>query len=163
MGCSNSKSIETNEQKRPIEGVLRTNKSNPSAKSSQPPVPKSVAFEVSLESEANGAAATPISPEKKSLPKRLLDRLQEEATSPEQTAEQILEKQRKAEERRLQVLDERQSKARASVSIAGKSAHERVESRMGERVEDEDDERLRTPAESPTKVKAAEASIAPAD
>lgn len=156
MGCSNSKSIETNEQKRPIEGVLRTTKSNSSANSSQPSVPKSVAFEVSLQSEANGAAASPVSPEKKSLPKRLLDRLQDEAPTPEQTAEQILEKQRKAEERRLQVLDERQNKARASVSVPGKTAHERVQSRMGERQDDEDDERLRTPAESPAKVKAPE-------
>ena len=107
MGCSNSKNIETNEQKRPIEGVLRTSNKSNSAHSSHSAIPKSVAFEVSLDEAANGAAVSPPDTEKKSLPKRLLDRLQDEPSSPELTAEQCLEKQRKAEERRLQLLDER--------------------------------------------------------
>ena len=118
-------------------------------------MPKSVAFEVNLDDAANGAAVAPREPEKKSLPRRLLERLQEGHTSPEQKAKQLLEKQRKAEQRRLQVLDERQSKARASISNP-KGPHERTESRFGDRNEeqDEDDERQRTPSESPERKEA---------
>jgi hypothetical protein len=152
MGCSNSKAIETNEQKRPIEGVLRTGNKLNSAHSSHSAIPKSVAFEVALEEKpANGSATNPPpEPEKKSLPKRLLERLQEKSGSKETKAEKILEKQRKAEERRLQVLDERQSKARASISNV-KAPQERIESRMGDHPVDDDDERHRTPTESPAK------------
>ena len=149
MGCSDSKSIETNEQKRPIEGVLRRPTDN-SAQSNHSSVPKSVAFEVSLDESAAAANGAPPEAEKKpSLPKRLLSRLQDEPSSPEMTAEQLLAKQRKAEERRLQVLDERQSKARASVSKA--PPHERIESRVGNREDDEEDERSRTPPDTPVK------------
>lgn len=149
MGCSNSKTIATNEQKRPIEGVLRTsNKSNSAHSTTSSSLPKSVAFEVNLDEAANGAATSPPESDKKSLPKRLLERLQDEPSC-ELTTEQLEEKQRKAEERRLQVLDERQSKARASISIA-RAPQDRIESRMGDH-HDEDDERHRTPAESPAK------------
>lgn len=150
MGCSNSKNIQTDEQKRPIEGVLRTSNKSNSTQSSHSAIPKSVAFEVNLDDAANKAAVAQPEPEKKSLPKRLLDRLRDGPSSPEQTADQLLEKQKKAEERRLQLLDERQSKARASLS---KAPHERIESRMGEHNEEDDiaDERHRTPAQSPAK------------
>ena len=101
MGCSNSKSVSTSQEKRP--------KSDTSPGES---VPKSVAFEVKFDDDdvSNGG-------EKHQLPKRLQERL-EEPSNPTHTMEEIEEKIQKATERRLQAMEDRLSKARQSVTLS---------------------------------------------
>lgn len=105
MGCSNSKSVSTCDEKRPKSDSV-------SCKGDK--VPKSVAFEVKFEDESQNEAVS--SNEKPQLPKRLQERL-EEPNHPTHTVQEIEEKIQKATERRLQVMEDRLSKARQSISL----------------------------------------------
>lgn len=100
MGCSNSKSVSTSQEKRPK-----------SESSSGDQVPKSVAFEVKFEDEAEQSEANGDKPQ---LPKRLQERLEE--SNQTHTVEEIEDKIQKATERRLQLMEDRLSKARHSVT-----------------------------------------------
>ena len=105
MGCSNSKSVSTCDDKRP---------KSDSSLSKGDKVPKSVAFEVKLDDQPEEKAAA--TNDKPQLPKRLQERL-EEPSHTSHTAEEIEEKIQKAAERRLQVMEDRLSKARQSISL----------------------------------------------
>lgn len=128
MGCSNSKAVMTSETtERP--GVLRN--TSPSTNTSTSSLPKSVAFDVPLQENGNGTAketngnVVSDGSGKLMLPKRLQERLMEESTPTTLTAEDIEEKAKKAEERRQLQIEERLSKARASISLqSGRTAPE---------------------------------------
>lgn len=106
MGCSNSKSVSTCNEKRP---------KSDSSLSKGDKVPKSVAFEVKLDDKPDEEEKI-TSNDKPQLPKRLQERL-EEPSHTSHTAEEIEEKIQKAAERRLQVMEDRLSKARQSISL----------------------------------------------
>jgi len=171
MGCSNAKAFLPDEQ-RP--GILRNGP--PSTNPSTLSIPKSVAFDVPLqdvprlettteipENESNGDTINTItiSDGKPVLPKRLQDRFADKTSLV--TVEELEEKHKKAEERRNLQLEERLSKARASMSLPSRShdqtppptagpSLDRSVSRLGNHDEfTADDERTRSPLEeSPT-------------
>ena len=154
MGCSNSKAITTTEQ-RP--GVLRN--PSPSARDSNnstSSLPKSVAFDVPLEestspsSESNGNVVSDATNGKLMLPKRLQERLMDESSPGTLTAKELEDKIRRADERRQQQIDERLSKARASIT-SGRNVSppehspDRSMSRLGNHQDISKDDRTASP------------------